>query len=143
MELVLKTIIKRGNLLGLAYFALLLIIAGSVWGFGNERVMLIVMVVGAVGFFQVLVHLHEKKEAKEHPEYVRKLNMEDRDERNILIRDRSAFQAITISVEILYMLAIPFLLFLDNLTLFWSFFGIATAQRLIFYPLKRYNNKKF
>ena len=121
-----------------------LFLAGALilWGFfQNENTLWLIVAVGAVSLFQLLVYFHEKHEAEKHPDYVRKQYAEESDERNIMIRDRSAYHVYNVANFIFYATAFLFF-FLENFRLFYLFWGIAVAQQLIFYVLKRYNSRK-
>ena len=134
--------LKRKNLLWILECAALFTMALVIWGFArNELGILLLICFGAMCLIRAAVYAHEKKEAEENPEYVRKQRVEEQDERNIMVRDRSAHQTLCVlkwTVHAAFMIS----LVLYDWIFSWIFLGISIAQDLIFYILKRYNNKK-
>jgi len=137
----------RKNFLWILAEVLLLVVLAVMWGFlrtETARMVIIVFGLCSVGrvVIQVPVYFYKKNEAEVDPEGVRRQGVEEGDERNIMIRDRSGYQAFLASNWILGVLALVFLVMADDLRPFFLLWGIQGAQLLIFYALKRYNNQK-
>jgi len=134
--------LKRKNLLELLFSVLMFATVLVVWAFSRrtEHIVHVLTVIGLVLVLNIVVYTHKKHVAKVDPEAVHKQSVEERDERNIMIRNHSTWQIFCVSKGLLF--AVGMLFFLLGEQIMFVFWGIAIALDLIFYALRRYNNRK-